>query len=190
MHRHVLTNLEISRWTSVLYLPCNQIILALRKTEPVLVICHKKWQSFNFHLHFHHETPCQAWVGSKALFSSERRPSSSAVLQGGCSSPSSHLFPSPQAGPAEPGNDWLFALSCVILCSRVMSPWLTITAHSVLLFCEPLNGSLAFNKTAEPAPNPALTPLCLDRVPPELQTFFLSYLSPYSSSTLQFHFQS
>lgn len=29
-----------------------------------------------------------------------------------------------------------------------MSPWLTIMAHSVLLFSpEPLNGSLAFNKT-------------------------------------------
>lgn len=43
-----------------------------------------------------------------------------------------------------------------------MSPWLTITARSVLLFSsEPLNGSLAFNKTAEPAPNSALPPLSL-----------------------------
>lgn len=39
-------------------------------------------------------------------------------------------------------------LGCAIFCSRVMSPWLTIMAHSVLLFSpDPLNGSLAFNKT-------------------------------------------
>lgn len=80
---------------------------------------------------------------------------------GGCSTPPP-TSPSPQTGPAEPEPDWLCALGCVILCSRVMSPWLTITAHSVLLFSsEPLNGSLAFNKTAEPAPNSALTPLAL-----------------------------
>lgn len=80
---------------------------------------------------------------------------------GGCSTPPPTSL-SPQAGPAEPETDWLCALGCVILCSRVMSPWLTITAHSVLLFSsEPLNGSLAFNKTAEPAPNSALTPLSL-----------------------------
>lgn len=129
------------------------------------LICHlrQKWQSFHFHLHFHHETPCQAWVGSKASFSPERRPSCSAVCRG-LRYPSSHSSLSPQTGPVEPGSDWLCALACVILCSRVMSPWLTITAHSVLLFSpEPLNGSLAFNKTAEPAPNSALTPLSLSR---------------------------
>lgn len=55
---------------------------------------------------------------------------------------------SPQAEPAELQTSWLCALGCAIFCSRVMSPWLTITAHSVLLFSpEPLNGSLAFNKT-------------------------------------------
>lgn len=55
---------------------------------------------------------------------------------------------SPQAEPAELQTSWLCALGCVIFCSGVMSPRLTITAHSVLLFSpEPLNGSLAFNKT-------------------------------------------
>lgn len=72
---------------------------------------------------------------------------------GGCSTPPP-TFLSPQAEPAELETDWLCALGSAILCSRVMSPWLTITAHSVLLFSsEPLNGSLAFNKTAEPVPS-------------------------------------
>lgn len=53
-----------------------------------------------------------------------------------------------QAEPAELQTTWLYILGCAIFCSRLMSPWLTITAHSVLLFSpEPLNGSLAFNET-------------------------------------------
>ena len=100
---------------SISYLPFIWIPLALCSFN---LFCHlqQKWQSFNFHLHFHHETPCQAWVGSKALFPPERRPSSSAVCAGGCSiSPSSHfssLPPSPQTGPAEPETDWLCASGC------------------------------------------------------------------------------
>lgn len=67
--------------TNISYLPCNYIPLVLCSLN---LSCHlkQKCQSFHFHLHFHHETPCQAWVGSKALFSPERRPSSSAVYRG------------------------------------------------------------------------------------------------------------
>ena len=148
---------------SISYLPFIWIPLALCSFN---LFCHlqQKWQSFNFHLHFHHETPCQAWVGSKALFPPERRPSSSAVCAGGCSiSPSSHFSSLPPRRLDQQSRRPIGSvLQAVILCSRVMSPWLTITAHSVLLFSsEPLNGSLAFNKTAEPAPNSALTPLSL-----------------------------
>lgn len=80
---------------------------------------------------------------------------------GACSTPPPPSL-SLQAGPAEPEADWLCTSGCVILCSRVMSPWLTITAHSLLFFSsQPLNASLAFNKTAELAPHSALTPLSL-----------------------------
>lgn len=74
---------------------------------------------------------------------------------GGCSTPPpplSHMLDQQSQRP----------IGCGIFCTRVMSPWLTITAHSVLLLStEPLNGSLAFNKTAELAPNSALTLLSL-----------------------------
>lgn len=56
----------------------------------------------------------------------------------------------PQARPAESESDWLCASGWVILCSRAMSPWLTIMVHSVLLLStEALNSSLVFNNTAE-----------------------------------------
>lgn len=69
------------RGTSILYLQCNYIHLFLYGLN---LFCHlkQKCQSLHFHLHFHHETPCQAWVGSKAPFPPERRPSSSAVCRG------------------------------------------------------------------------------------------------------------
>lgn len=80
---------------------------------------------------------------------------------------------SPQAEPAELQTSWLCALGCVIFCSGVMSPRLTITAHSVLLFSpEPLNGSLAFNKTCIARSEVHLNPLLSARFPT------LSVLSP------------
>lgn len=109
------------------------------------LICHlqQKWVSFHYYLYFEHEPSCQAWVGSdNPVF-----PWKEAQFSLQCIGASAPLL-SPQAEPAELQTSWLCALGCAIFCSRVMSPWLTITAHSVLLFSpEPLNGSLAFNKT-------------------------------------------
>lgn len=124
------------------------------------VICNKNGRASTFICIFITKLPARPGWAQKPCFPLKGAPVP-VQCAGGCSTPPP-TSPSPQAGPAEPESDWLCALGCVILCSRVMSPWLTITPHSVLLFSsEPLNGSLAFNKTAEPAPNSALTPLCL-----------------------------
>lgn len=119
---------------------------------------------FNLNPYCHLKQKCQSFHFQKPCFLPLKKQRGPAPAQ--C--PRGHSAPlvspwSPQAGAAsEPQCDWLCASDCVILCSRVMSPWFTITAHSVLLFSsEPLNGSLVFNKTAEPTPNSALTPPCL-----------------------------
>lgn len=108
---------------SISYLPCNYIPLALCSLH---LICHlqQKWQRFHFHLHFHHETPCQAWVGSKALFSPERRPSSSAVCRG-LQYPSSHF--SPSTGWTGRARDRL-AL-CFRLCDSLQQGNVTLAHH-------------------------------------------------------------
>lgn len=50
--------------TSISYLPCNSMPLALWSLKP---ICHlqQKWLSFHYYLYFEHEPSCQAWVGSE-----------------------------------------------------------------------------------------------------------------------------
>lgn len=97
---------------------------------------------------------------------------------------------SPQAEPAELQTSWLCALGCAIFCSRVMSPWLTITAHSVLLFSpEPLNGSLAFNKTCIACSkvwfNPFLSGFLYDVLSVLTPHVFLDDFAVFSSSEIQ-----
>jgi len=78
--------------------------------------------------------PAKPWWAQKPRFFPERK---EAQLQRSVQGAAAPLLPpslSPQARAAEPESNWVCASGCVILCSRVMSPWFTITAHSVLLF--------------------------------------------------------
>lgn len=155
----MLTNFTVSRGQAFhIYHVIRSHWLCVAWTSSV--ICNKNGRASTFICIFITKLPARPGWAQKPCFPLKGGPVPVQCARG-CSTPPPTFLP-PQAGPTEPETDWLCALGCVILCSRVMSPWLTITAHSVLLFSsEPLNGSLAFNKTAESAPNSALTPLSL-----------------------------
>ncbi len=114
--------------------------------------CNKNGGASTFICIFITKLPARPGWAQKPCFSLKGGPVP-VQCAGGCSTPPPIFLPL-HAEPVELETDWLCAFGIVILCSRIMSPWLTIMAHSVLLFSsESLNGSLAFNKTAEAVSN-------------------------------------
>ena len=89
----------------------------------------QKWHRFHFHLHFHHGTPCQAWVGSKGLFPPWKEAQFQCSVQG-ASVPSSPL--SLPKGWSSRARDRL-AL-CFSLCDSLQQGNVTL-AHHHASFC-------------------------------------------------------